>query len=218
MVGTAGVRPASVKVADTGVAPLAGGSDVASQQTFTAVGAEQQNPCGSNIASLFFDTQQAFAHCAGAGAVGSAPMAGAGSDAASQQTFTAVGAEQQNACGSHISSRFCDPQQAFARCAGASAGGVQTVGTAGVRPAWVKAADTGVAPLAGGSDVASQQTFTAVGAEQQSPCGSNIASLFFDTQQAFAHCGGSGAVGSAPMAGGGSDAASQQTFTAIGAE
>src|ERR1700704_784110 len=216
MVGTAGVRPASVKVADTGVAPLAGGSDVASQQTFTAVGAEQQNPCGSNIASLFFDTQQAFAHCAGSGAVGSAPMAGGGSDAASQQTFTAIGAMQQNPCGSNIASLFFDTQQAFAHCAGATAG--PSVGTAGVRSASVKAADAGVAPLAGGSDVASQQTFTAVGAEQQSPCGSNIASLFFDTQQAFAHCGGSGAVGSAPMAGGGSDAASQQTFTAIGAE
>ncbi|HEX9548610.1 MAG TPA: hypothetical protein VF942_14810, partial [Acidimicrobiales bacterium] len=158
------------------------GSDAASQQMITAVGGEQQNPCGSNIASLFFVTQQGFAHCAGSGSASTAVSTGStGSDAASQQMITAVGGEQQNPCGSNIASLFFVTQQGFAHCAGQGS-------TLAAAPQRGPAVGTGSA----GSDAASQQMITAVGGEQQNPCGSNIASLFFVTQQGFAHCAGSG--------------------------
>src|SRR5712692_8484803 len=131
------------------------GSDAASQQMITAVGGEQQNPCGSNIASLFFVTQQGFAHCAGSGSASTSVSTGNASDAASQQMITAVGGEQQNPCGSNIASLFFVTQQAFAHCAGSSS--APAVGTSSP----------------GGSDAASQQMITAVGGEQQNPCGSN---------------------------------------------
>src|SRR5712692_8043787 len=184
------------------------GSDAASQQMITAVGGEQQNPCGSNIASLVFVTQQGFAHCAGSGSASTSVSTG-GSDAASQQMITAVGGEQQNPCGSNIASLFFVTQQGFAHCAG------QGSATVSASPQRAPVVSNGPAVGTGSaSDAASQQMITAVGGEQQNPCGSNIASLFFVTQQAFAHCAGSS---SAPAVGtsspGGSDAASQQMIT-----
>src|SRR5712692_1262664 len=186
----------------------------------TAVGGEQQNPCGSNIASLFFVTQQGFAHCAGQGAtLSAAPQRGpavgtgsAGSDAASQQMITAVGGEQQNPCGSNIASLFFVTQQGFAHCAG------QGSATVSASPQRAPVVSNGPAVGTGGSDAASQQMITAVGGEQQNPCGSNIASLFFVTQQGFAHCAGAGSASTSVSTGNASDAASQQMITAVGGE
>src|SRR5438132_1288494 len=161
------------------------GSDAASQQMITAVGGEQENPCGSNIASLFFVTQQAFARCTGGGYDGKCVVQGAGvAGAASQHMNNGVGCGQQTRCGSDIASLFFVTQQAFARCAGA--GGVT------LSPRQSPAVTNAVALGGNGSDAASQQMITAVGGEQENPCGSNIASLFFVTQQAFARCTGGG--------------------------
>ncbi|MGH9138070.1 MAG: hypothetical protein ACRD0G_13670, partial [Acidimicrobiales bacterium] len=98
-----------------------GRNDTASQQMITAVGGEQQNPCGSNIASLFFVTQQDFGACAeagdGHGTGGGTGTGGGRNDTASQQMITAVGGEQQNPCGSNIASLFFVTQQDFGACA-----------------------------------------------------------------------------------------------------
>ncbi|MGH7921654.1 MAG: hypothetical protein ACREQM_17195, partial [Candidatus Dormibacteraceae bacterium] len=55
----------------TGVGRTGGADQTASQQTITAIGGAQQNPCGSNTASLFFVTQQDFGQCADESAFGS---------------------------------------------------------------------------------------------------------------------------------------------------
>src|SRR5699024_12151004 len=83
------------------VAEVAASSDAcqshASQQAITAIGGAQQNPCGSNTASLLFVTQQDFGECADqgglvgetAGAVAGVPAGGnATQQTASQQTIT----------------------------------------------------------------------------------------------------------------------------------
>jgi uncharacterized protein (DUF983 family) len=193
-----------------------GSSDVASQQTITAIGGAQQNPCGSTAASLLFVTSQDFGPCAdstdvvGVPAAGSGVVAGNGSgstDVASQQTITAIGGAQQNPCGSTAASLLFVNSNDWGRCA-------DDAGVVGV-----PAAGSGV--VAGNGSGSTQQTITAIGGAQQNPCGSTAASLLFVTSQDFGTCAdgssiSEGSVSGVPAGTGSSDLASQQTVTLVG--
>ncbi|MGH3095205.1 MAG: hypothetical protein ACRDMV_04300, partial [Streptosporangiales bacterium] len=159
------------------------------QQAITAVGGAQQNPCGSNTASLFFVTQQDFGECADQGASTAVPAgstaagnaSGRGLDqTASQQTITLVGGAQQNPCGSNTASLLFVTQQDFGECAD------QGTSTA------VPAGSEGTGQPAPSGEIASQQAITLLGGAQQNPCGSSTFSLLFVTQQDFGTCGTSG--------------------------
>ncbi|WP_154402629.1 hypothetical protein [Nocardioides speluncae] len=214
--GTCAVSDGGATVPAGAGAGSGGHSDVASQQTITAVGGMQQNPCGAQAASLFFVNTTDWGTCAvsNGGATGAVP-AGAGwgsgghSDVASQQTITAVGGMQQNPCGAQEASLFFVNTTDWGTCATGNGGAVAAV------PAGAGAGS------GGHSDVASQQTITAVGGMQQNPCGAQEASLFFVNSTDWGTCAVSN--GSAPAgtgggwgSGGHSDVASQQTITAVG--
>src|SRR5699024_11506939 len=95
------------------VGGAAGGLDqTASQQAITAVGGAQQNPCGSNTASLLFVTQQDFGECADQGAVAGVPAgsvaaghgaAGGLGQTGAQERKSAVGGARQEPCWSSLS-------------------------------------------------------------------------------------------------------------------
>jgi uncharacterized protein (DUF983 family) len=184
-----------------------GSTDVASQQTITAIGGAQQNPCGSTAASLLFVNSNDWGRCAegssiSEGSVSGVPAGTGSSDLASQQTITAIGGAQQNPCGSTAASLLFVTSQDFGTCADGSSISEGSV--------------SGVPAGTGSSDLASQQTVTLVGGMQQNPCGSSAASLLFTTQQDFGTCGddvaGAGSGSSVDT----SDIASQQTVTLVG--
>src|SRR5699024_9796634 len=105
-----------------------------------------------------------------------------------QLTITLVGGMQQNPCGAQAASLFFVNTTDWGTCA---------VGTS--VPAADGAAVGGVGQ-GGATDVASQQTITAIGGMQQNPCGAQEASLFFVNTTDWGTC----AVGtSVPAADGG---------------
>src|SRR5699024_1627015 len=134
-------------------------------------------------------------------------------DVASQQTITAIGGAQQNPCGSTAASLLFVNSNDWGSCAGDD-----DINDA---VAW-DSATGGTASGAGSSDLASQQTITAIGGAQQNPCGSTAASLLFVSSQDFGTCGGDDSVSEGPVTGGtaagagSSDLASQQTVTLVG--
>src|SRR5699024_12140542 len=92
---------------------------------------------------------------------------GGSSDVASQQTITLVGGMQQNPCGAQAASLFFVNTTDWGTCA---------VGTS------VPAADgagVGGVGQGGATDVAWQQTITAIGGMQQNQTGAQEPSLFF---------------------------------------
>jgi len=224
-----GGATASTLPASNGGYGSGGHSDVASQQTITAVGGMQQNPCGAQAASLFFVNSTDWGTCAtseGGATTGAVPAGSGGwgsgghSDVASQQTITAVGGMQQNPCGAQEASLFFVNTTDWGTCATSEGGSVAASGA-------TMPAGTGGWGSGGHSDVASQQTITAVGGMQQNPCGAQEASLFFVNTTDWGTCAtsdGGWAPGSTPGTGGSggwgsgghSDVASQQTITAVG--